>query len=262
MLLIGDISVPAQEAGLLVSVPAKEGDQVKRNDLLAGIDDQVAQIQKHAAKLQLRAAQQRASNDIEVEYARAAYEVARDDYERSAKLNRSSRGAVSLSDIQRLRLIKHRARLQIDKSLRDLEVAKMSAEVHQAEVEATQESINRRQILSPIDGMVVEVYRQAGEWVNSGEPVLRVVRMDRLRVERFLNANEQDPGQVSGRPVTVEVELADGRKVRLSGQVVFVSPLIRAGNIYRVRAEVENRKENDQWLLRPGMAATMTIDLR
>ena len=67
---------------------------------------------------------------------------------------------------------------------------------------------------------------------------------------------------VSGRPVTVEVELADGRKVRLSGQVVFVSPLIRAGNIYRVRAEVENRKENDQWLLRPGMAATMTIDLR
>ena len=262
VLLIGDISVPAQEAGLLVSVPAKEGDQVERNDLLASIDDQVAQIQKHAAELQLRAAQQRASNDIEVEYARAAFEVARDDYDRSAKLNRSSRGAVSLSDIQRLILMQHRARLQIEKSLLDLEVAKMSAEVHKSEVEATQESINRRQILSPIDGVVVEVYRQAGEWVNPGEPVMRVVRMDRLRVERFLNANEHDPGRISGRPVTVEVELAGRRKVQLSGQIVFVSPLIRAGNIYRVRAEVENRKRDGQWLLRPGMAATMTIDLR
>ena len=40
---------------------------------------------------------------------------------------------------------------------------------------------------------------------------------------------------------------------------VAASPLVTAGNKYRVRAEVVNRTEKGQWLLRPGMTAAMTI---
>jgi hypothetical protein len=42
---------------------------------------------------------------------------------------------------------------------------------------------------------------------------------------------------------------------------VFISPLVQAGDKYRVRAEVENRTEAGAPLLRPGMTATMTIGL-
>jgi len=102
---------------------------------------------------------------------------------------------------------------------------------------------------------------EKGEWVAAGESVIQVVRVDRLRVEGFLSATEFGPEEIAGRPVLVEVQFAGGRSARFSGNVVFISPLVQAGNKYRVRAEVENRAENGHPLLRPGMSATMTIPL-
>lgn len=67
------------------------------------------------------------------------------------------------------------------------------------------------------------------------------------------------PGDVFGKPVKVVVELADGKLFVFDGEVTFVSPLIEAGSQYRIWAEVENRQEHGQWLLRPGMQAEMTI---
>jgi macrolide-specific efflux system membrane fusion protein len=100
-----------------------------------------------------------------------------------------------------------------------------------------------------------------GEWVEPGNEVLRLVRLDRLRIEGFLNASDFSPSEVSNRPVRVTVELARGRKETFQGKIVFVNPLVQAGGVYRVWAEVVNRMENNQWLLRPGLLAEMTIDV-
>ena len=43
--------------------------------------------------------------------------------------------------------------------------------------------------------------------------------------------------------------------------ITFVNPLVQAGGEYRVWAEVVNRQENGEWLLRPGLEAEMTIDV-
>ncbi|MGE0610128.1 MAG: hypothetical protein AB7O62_23755, partial [Pirellulales bacterium] len=91
--------------------------------------------------------------------------------------------------------------------------------------------------------------------------VLRIVRLDRLRVEGFLNASEHNPHEVMNRPVLVEVPLAHGRVEQFRGKVVFVSPLVEADGEFRVWAEVVNRTEGDQWLLLPGLNAAMSIEL-
>jgi hypothetical protein len=67
---------------------------------------------------------------------------------------------------------------------------------------------------------------------------------------------------LAGQPVLVEVALANQPQARFTGQVVYISPIVQAGNKYRVRAEVENRFDQGHPLLRPGMTATMTIGLR
>ena len=260
--LIAEVQVPAQEAGALLSVPVKEGDNVSEGKPLAQLDDRQALVQKQAAELERGAAQAKANDDIEVRFAAASFEVADAELQQSLDINRRSSNSVSTSDIRRLTLAKKRAELQIDKSQLDLKVAKMSAAVQDAAVKASEQALARRKILSPIDGQVVAVYRQTGDWVNAGEPVAHLVRMDRLRVEGFLNAAEYDPAEVDGRPVTIEIELARGRKAQFKGQVVFVSPLLQAGNKYRLRAEVENRQENGHWLLRSGGTANMVIHLK
>ncbi len=83
--------------------------------------------------------------------------------------------------------------------------------------------------------------------------------MDRLRVEGFLDGARYNPADVARRPARVTFTLAGGRRVELPGQIVFVNPEVQAGNKHRVRALVQNRQEQGEWLLRPGMNVEMSI---
>jgi multidrug resistance efflux pump len=260
--LIEDVDVPAEESGRLVAVQVRDGEMVRRDALLAQIDDRQPQLDKFAAEMNRDAALARASDDIEVKYAEASFDVADAELVQKEQINANSPGSIPVTEIRRLRLTRRRAELQIEKSKLDLRVAKMTADVEQAAVTLAEDNIQRRKILSPIDGMVVELKRHAGEWVNAGDTVVRVVRMDRLRVEGFLSVKDFDPAEIDSKPVTVEVELARGRRERFQGRIVFVNPLVLSGDKYRVRAEVENRLENNHWLLQPGTAASMSIHLR
>lgn len=257
--MINDVEVPAQQAGVLVAIDVTEGDQVKTGQLMAQIDDTDPQMQKHAANIRLEAAQTRANDDTPVLYAISARKVAQSRLDASNKSNQEVPGSVPLTEINTLELETERFRLSIEKSRLERKVAQMDAEVHQAEVQIADDSIRRHRIDAPVDGIVVTTFRQNGEWVNPGDPVLRVVRIDRLRVEGFVSARDFDRREIRKRPVKVEIELARGRKVQFLGKVVFVSPVVQAGSKYRVRAEVDNKMENGDWVMGPGMRATMTV---
>jgi multidrug efflux pump subunit AcrA (membrane-fusion protein) len=259
--LIEDVQVPAREAGALTNVAVAEGDFVTQGQLLAQIDDRQPRLDKVAAELERDAALAKAQDDIEVRYAEAAVAVAGAELERALAIERKSPGGVTQQEIQKLRLAKHRDELQIERSKLEMRIAKMNADVHQASVRSADDAVARRQIVSPLAGIVVTIFHEKGEWVAAGEPVLQVIRIDRLRVEGFLNATEIGPEEVAGRTVAVDVQLAGGRTARFAGKVAFTSPLVQAGNKFRVRAEVDNRSENGSPLLRPGMTATMTIAL-
>jgi macrolide-specific efflux system membrane fusion protein len=259
--LIEDVQVPAREAGVITRLEAGAGEQVPRGRLLGQIDDRQSQYAKLSAELEREAALERAGDDIEVRYAEASLGVAEAELKQNEEINRRSPGSVSAAEMRRLKLTRHRAELQIVRSRLDLKIAGMTADVHQATVAAAEENIDRRKIVAPFDGVVVDVLRQRGEWVDAGEPVLRLIRLDRVRVEGFFDASQFNPEEVSGRPVTVEIERAHGQRVRLPGTVVFISPLVQAGNKYRVRVEVENHQHEGHWLLGPGMNASMVIHI-
>lgn len=260
--VIQDVQVAAQEAGVLESVPVQEGGQVAAGALLAKLEDRRAQLAKQAADLEYRAAYEKATDDIAVRYAVKALEVAAAEYLEKEQANLRSSGAVTKAELRRLELVRQRASLEIDKSKLEQRLAVANAQVRGAEVRAAEENLARRQILSPLDGEIVALLKQAGEWVNPGDAVARIIRMDHLRVEGFLSASEYNPEELAGRPVVIEVERAKGQRVQLPGKVVWVNPQVQPGNKYRVRAEVENRQQNGQWLLRPGMTATLTIQVQ
>jgi macrolide-specific efflux system membrane fusion protein len=259
--LIEDVQVPAREAGPLTSVSVVEGQYVTQGQILAQIDDQQPKLDKMAAELERDAALAKAQDDIEVRYAEAALAVAAAELERALAIDRKSPGGVTQQEIQKLKLAKHRDELQIERSKLEMRVAKMNADVHQAGVRSAENAVSRRQIVSPLNGVIVTLFHEKGEWVAAGEPVLQVIRIDKLRVEGFLSAAEIGPDEVIGRPASVEVQLAGGRTAQFTGKIVFISPLVQAGDKYRVRAEVENRTENGSPILRPGMTATMAIAL-
>ncbi len=259
--LLQESQVPAQEAGVLVEVGVREGEQVSAGKVLGQIDAAQAEIAQQVAGLQLSVAQERVVNDINLRYSRAAADVAKAELEKALMSNRSILRTVPEVEVDRLRLVWRKSTLQIEQAQHDRKVFGLEAQVRQAELDAAKAQVARRQIRSPLDGVVVKIHRHAGEWFKPGDPAFHVVRMDKLRIEGFVNRLQFRPSQIEDRRVSVEVQLALGRRERFSGEIVFVNPLVQAGENYRVWAEVVNRQQDGRWVLRPGQLAQMTIDL-
>lgn len=259
--LIEEAKIPAREAGVLVELPLREGESLSKGDEIARIDDDQPRMEKRRAQAEHDQAVAKSESDVDVRFSVASLKVAQAELEKALEASRRVPGSVTEVEISRLRLNAEKASLQIEQANLEQQVSKLAAVSKGVEVEAADHSIRRRLITSPIDGVVVQIFPHLGEWMQPGDPLARVVRTDRLRVEGYVDAARWDPEQVRDRPVSVEVSLAGDRRETFSGRIVFVSPLVESGGDYRVFAEVDNRQApaSRQWLLRAGQTATMTI---
>jgi multidrug efflux pump subunit AcrA (membrane-fusion protein) len=121
-------------------------------------------------------------------------------------------------------------------------------------VDVAKEQLSRRQLTSPLTGIVVEKLRHRGEWVEVGEPVLRIIRIDRLFVEGYVDAALVDQSS-RGRPVSVTGDSRQG-PITVEGTLIFVSPEIDSVN---GQVEVKAEISNPALALRPGQPVQMTI---
>jgi macrolide-specific efflux system membrane fusion protein len=122
-------------------------------------------------------------------------------------------------------------------------------------MELAKQAVDRRAIVAPISGMVVQVNQHQGEWVQSGKTVVRVLRVDRLRVEGFVLAKNMS-GDLVGKRATLTIDLPGEPGATFDGKITFVSPEVNAvsGQV-RLWAEVENQKLK----LRPGLHGKLMI---
>lgn len=262
--LIDDVSLPAQEAGVLQEMTATEGTRATEGEILGKVDETETLVRQKAAKFKLDVANAKATNDADVRVARAIVELAKAEHEESVAINKSSGGsAIPPTQLRRQRVQWEKAALDCVAADMNFKIAGLERNVSEAEVEAVDNELERRTLRAPFDGVVVEVYRHQSEWVQPGEPVLRFVRMDRLRIEGFVNAREVLPGQVAGADVEISVALPGGSEQKLSGKISYVSPTVASNRDYRIWAEVDNLPGRDgyPWLLRPGTTAGMVIRL-
>ena len=259
--LIDEIDVAAQENGLITEINVHEGSEIKADDKIAQISDSKAQAAKKVAQAEHEVALAEAENDISVRYAAAAAKVAEYDWRAHDAANRQAKGSTPEAEMKKLLLQWKKGELEVEKAQLELDVAKLTAKAKEAAVEAADDDIHRRRVFSPIDAVVIEIDKHVGEWVNPGDRMMRIVRMNKVRVEGILPIAEVSPTQVVDRPVTVETTLSGKRSVQFTGQIVFVAPeLDISGKYYRVVAEVENREERGAWLLLKGMSPTVIVD--
>ncbi|MFM7185986.1 MAG: efflux RND transporter periplasmic adaptor subunit [Planctomycetota bacterium] len=259
--LIDEAKLSAGEAGLLVEVAVKPGDRVKTGQVVARINDDQPQMTKLRANAEHDQAIAKAESDVDVRYSQKAQAVAQKAFEKAEQSHRAVPGSVTDVERDRLKLEWEKSGLQIEQAQLERQLADLAAKVKEAEVETADIEIRRRQVTSPLDGEVVDVQGNQGEWMQVGAPLAHIVRTDKLRVEGYVDAAKWDPERVRARPVTVVVPLADGRTETFEGRISFVSPLVESGGDYRVFAEVANRQSagSGDWLLRAGQTATMTI---
>ncbi len=253
--LIREIEVPAREAGVLANVTVKEGAVVKQGETIASIVDDEAQLALARAQLDLQVAEKKAEAKHEVRQAQAEYTVASRNLQRAkdsvAKFERS----VSPAEMDRFQLQADQTQLAIEKAEFARQLARLESSTRNNDLQAAKQRLNRHTIVAPFPGMVAEVQRFRGEWVEPGQTVVRMIRLDQLKAEGFVDAS-QIQSDLRGMRVQLTVELTPGKTEMYTGKIVFVSaevePVSRQSRIW---AEIDNKGQR----LKPGLPARMKI---
>lgn len=253
--LIEHAEVPARALGPIEQLSVSEGDVVKVGDLLAKIDDGEAALDADRAAIELAVARRDAANELPVLAATKAEEAAKAELKRATDSVAKYEKSISQSELDRLKLAADEAGLRRRQAIHERETAELTARVKDNELQTIRRRLQLHQIVAPISGVVVEVKRRRGEWVEPGVPVVRLLLMERLRVEAFYDAAKL-PTDLVGKPVMLRIAPLEGEAVDYPGRITFVHPEVNPINgQVRIWAEVENREGR----LRSGMQGTLRI---
>lgn len=256
--LIDHVEVPAQEQGVMIRKLANEGQMVQAGQLLGVQDDRDVKLLRVRAETELAIAQRASDNELKVRFAQKAAEVARSELKRSLDSVEKFPKSVSQTELDRLQLLADKSVLEMEQALEELAAAKLQQSVKQNEVERARLQEERRRIVAPIAGVVVQWKRNQGEWLEPGEAVVRIIQLQKLRAEGFAPADQLTPDSI-GRGVTLTVERPGQPAEKFTGKLVFISPEIDPVNKQvRFWAEVENSQSK----LRPGQTGALAIHPR
>lgn len=251
---IESTAVASQVAGVLQNLHIKEGSRVNQGEEIARIRDVTIRLQLERSQTAVEVAKKKQDNDIDLQIAQKGSAVATNEYQRAVDANTRVNNVYTPNEIDRLKLILDRSILEMQRAEYLREVARLETTLAEAEVKQNQELLLRHRVIAPCAGMVVAVEKRVGEWVEPGTVIARIVEIDRLRVEGFLNAADADPRWI-GTKAIVRVDFA-GSTLETEGELVFISPDANpvSGQV-RVFIEVENQEQK----LRPGLRPTVYL---
>jgi hypothetical protein len=242
----------ADRLGVLGVTP-EEGEYVTANSIVAKLKDEVplAAVAAAAAK---------AESDAEILAADKLAQSERLEATLLEEANLNSKGSVPVwpkSDVDRARYRAEAADLQTDVKRHEKRLA--GFELAQAQAE-----LKTYHIITPIDGIVTNVFKRSGEGVQQAEAILEVVNTSIIRVEDRIPATIAARVRV-GAPVKVRFKLGEKPeqgppppRVEVDGLIGFVDVTAEPqSQLVRVWAEIPNPKQ----LLRAGTPAEMVITL-
>jgi multidrug efflux pump subunit AcrA (membrane-fusion protein) len=258
-----EVKVPALETGRVAEVNVRINDTVEVGSPIARLDDRSLLIRRRASLLRLNSAKSDVLDDVEIRYAELALAEAEAELETSRSIQNDVRGAVPLSQVRKLKLAVERGQLEVAQAKKRSKQAAVEVELREADLSVIDDQLRNLHAESPIGGVVLEVSRSAGEWVNKGEPVATIGRIDRLHVHALLSSGQISPAACRGLPVSVHwIDPGNHAERSLRGRVLSVDPQMLPGGRFRLHAEIDNRtSEQDptQWQLQPGAEVRMTV---
>ncbi|WP_370682397.1 efflux RND transporter periplasmic adaptor subunit [Comamonas sp. GB3 AK4-5] len=217
--------VKARVSGELKDLALREGDSVRKGQVIARVDATESEARWRQAKLQADAAQ-------------AQVEIQQRQFD-------NNRALVAQQFISPTALSTSQANLR---------GALANYAAAQAAADAARKVLDDTVLRSPIDGQIARRWVQNGERVNADASVVEVVNLGALELQAPLPA--QDSLQVLlGQNATLQVE---GNALAFSAQVVRISPSAQSGS--RAVPVFLRMQPNTSVQLRPGMFVQGHID--
>lgn len=231
------ILVACPEAGIVDQVKVKLGDSVSQDQVLVELDMSVLKAAR-------RVAMSKASGKAKLTAAEVEFDLKSQRYQKLAQLYRE--GAGSPEEAGKARGEAEVARQNVEAILETVDQSRLETEQIDAQIE-------RRRIRSPIDGVVVEITREKGEYISSADPhIATVVSLDQLKVIFYL-PTEIATGFKEGDRVRISLPETDQTATAI---VDYVSPVTNADS---GRVQVDVLIDNDRGKYRSGVRCRIAL---
>lgn len=281
-----EVNLTAKLPGVLEFVTVKEGDAVKKGQVVSRVvrDDLKAQeerdtlgVQKAEAQLSDLASgarkQEIAEAQAAVDTARNNYDNAGTDFGRIKELHQA--GAISQADYEKAQTGLSISKSQLDAAQARLDLLEAGSRPDQVEaarieldrsrtvLEATRSQLDDTNISSPLDGTVVTRNFEPGEFVSAGAAVLTVADLKDLWIKVYVSTDALPHiklGQEVNFTISGTPEVFKGTIIDIASQGEFTPKMIqtkqeRTNIVYAVKISIDNSKG----IFKPGMPADVTI---
>ena len=230
------INISTVEPGLIRSLHVRQGDRVRAGDTVAKLDDSTYQVD-----LQLAEAKASSEGDLHLALAELRLRQARLDQLETLR----GRGHATEQELDRARTEHSVAQARVTAQREQLHLHSLAADKARIHLQ-------RRAILSPVDGLVTKIFARVGEYVSPMRPeVIAVVEVDPILAVFDVPAERLDQYK-RGQEAVVRVNQAT-----FKGQIESVSATIEAAS-HTVKLKV--KLPNPQLKLRAGMRCLLTLD--
>lgn len=217
-----EVALSAAVSGILESIEVERGDTVTRGQLLARLNSGVERASVDLAR-------QRAESDLELSSQKERLELARRSLQRVDTLH--SNKMISEKEQDETRTTASLAQL-------DYDIAAEQQRIATLEYQRAQEVLKLREIVSPLDGYVVDRYKSVGEYVEE-QPILVLAQVNPLYVEVIAPVDLYRQVRAGMTAIVAPEEPIGGR---LEAVVRTVDPVVDAASgTFRIRLELGNR---------------------
>ena len=250
------VELPSQESGAIASLEVRENDTVSADQVIAKLEGKIAELEKAAAGLQVQVAKSEALDESEIQLAEEFVEETKlqaDMYQEMA-----NKGTTSQTEFRQRQLAEKQAKVRLVQSKIAKQQREMKWKLAQSAVIIGEQKVDRLTLRSPISGTVTRIDHRAGEWVQAGTTVVKIIRLDEVRIDFFVNLDQIDRPSLIGRPVKVNSKSGTTEWL-FAGRISSYDPDVTAAGQIRVHATVQNQKTGDHWLLIPGMTVSMQL---
>ena len=253
------LRLATRDPGIVSELFVTEGSVVRAGARIAILDTKLYAAEVRAAENELEIARQETKNDVDLQYAKISSEVNHQVLVRSRRAAEQFAKSVSETELERLRLEYERSRLSGLQAERQQDINRLTESLKQNRLTMAKLRLENRVIVSEIDGTVVEVFHTPGEFVNAGEPIARILNLNRLRVICAGDASIVDPSELSDE-ATFKIQLGSSNKtMTIPAKLTFVSPEIDpVRQTFAIWAELQN-KDNQ---LKSGHVGQLQVKLK
>lgn len=212
-----EVKLSPDVSGEIVEMDVREGDSVKKGDLLVKIKQDFYLSSRDRVNAGLNSARAQLSNAKAAQtQAEAQFRQQELSYKRSKQLH--DQGVLSDSDFETAKTQYDVAAAQVDASKQTVSAASFTVKSTEASVKEAEDNLRKTSIYAPIDGIIYGRRVEQGERVvgtgqMAGTEMLRIANLSRMEVQ--VEVNENDIVNVNvGDTASIEIDSYLGSRFR------------------------------------------------